>query len=42
MPPKKPIKKIKLKTNSNRDIIKKIVNNEKIKGSKIIKIFSYR
>ena len=41
MPPKKTIPKIKLKTISNRDVLKKIANDENIKNSKLIKIFSH-
>ena len=41
MPPKKLIPKIKLKTVSNKDVLRKIINDDRIKESGLIKIFSY-
>ena len=41
MPPKRQIPKIKLKTVTNRDVLKKIKKDEKLKGSRLIDIFSY-
>ena len=41
MPGKRPIPKIKLKRTTNRDILKKIAKDEKIKGSNLFKIFSH-